>query len=78
MLAAAGAPEGVIVLARQQTAGRRRLGRTWISPRDAGIYMSILLRSELPLMGDFAFDRTGGWFGQLPKRLKNVLLSKWG
>jgi BirA family biotin operon repressor/biotin-[acetyl-CoA-carboxylase] ligase len=43
-LAAEGAPEGVIVLARQQTAGRGRLGRVWVSPPDAGIYLSVLLR----------------------------------
>ena len=43
-LAAAGAGEGVIVLAREQTAGKGRLGRGWISPPDSGIYMSILLR----------------------------------
>ena len=45
-LAALGAPMGTLVLARQQTAGRGRLGRTWESPPDAGIYMSIILRSE--------------------------------
>ncbi len=45
-LAAAGGGAGVMVLARQQLAGRGRLGRTWISPPDAGIYMSILLRPE--------------------------------
>lgn len=53
-LLANGAPEGVIVLARQQTAGRGRQGRTWISPPDAGLYMSFLLRpskdrTDLPL-----------------------------
>jgi BirA family biotin operon repressor/biotin-[acetyl-CoA-carboxylase] ligase len=49
-----GAPEGVLILARQQTAGRGRQGRTWISPPDAGVYMSFLLRpskdrTDLPL-----------------------------
>jgi len=43
-LAKQGAPHGVIVMSRQQTAGRGRLGRTWISPPDAGIYLSFLLR----------------------------------
>lgn len=45
-LAAQGAPEGVIVVARQQTAGRGRLGRVWISPADSGIYASFLLRPQ--------------------------------
>jgi BirA family transcriptional regulator, biotin operon repressor / biotin---[acetyl-CoA-carboxylase] ligase len=50
-LAAAGAAAGLIVLARQQTAGRGRLGRTWVSKPDAGIYMSILLRPENKSIG---------------------------
>ncbi len=48
-LAAEGCPEGVIVLARQQTAGRGRLGRAWISPPDAGIAFSVVLRPQLEL-----------------------------
>jgi len=52
-LAREGAPEGTIVFGRQQTAGRGRLGRQWLSPPDSGLYMSILLRptaaiGELP------------------------------
>lgn len=45
-LAEAGAPEGVVVLADQQTAGRGRLGRSWSSPPGAGIYASVLLRPD--------------------------------
>lgn len=53
-LLAAGAPEGTVVLANQQTAGIGRLGRSWISERDAGVYASILLclplsSSSLPI-----------------------------
>lgn len=47
-LAAAGAPEGVLVLARRQTAGRGRLSKSWHSPPDSGIYMSVILRPQLP------------------------------
>jgi BirA family biotin operon repressor/biotin-[acetyl-CoA-carboxylase] ligase len=43
-LAKAGAPDGVFIAARQQTAGRGRLGRIWVSPPDAGVYLSVLLR----------------------------------
>jgi len=42
--AAAGAPEGVAVVAREQTAGRGRQQRAWASPRDAGLYFSLVLR----------------------------------
>jgi len=42
--ARAGAPEGWCVIAREQTAGRGRLDRNWHSPKDAGLYFSIVLR----------------------------------
>ena len=41
-----GAPEGLSVVAREQTAGRGRLERQWISPKDAGLYFSIILRPD--------------------------------
>lgn len=47
-LAAEGAPEGVVVMSRRQTAGRGRQGRTWVSPPNSGIYISFLLRPTLP------------------------------
>lgn len=46
-LAADGAPEGTLVVAGEQTAGRGRLGRSFYSPSDSGIYMSLLLRPKL-------------------------------
>ncbi|MDR3615137.1 MAG: biotin--[acetyl-CoA-carboxylase] ligase [Candidatus Obscuribacterales bacterium] len=45
-LAATMPAEGAIVMAREQTAGRGRLGRTWISRPDTGVYMSIILRPQ--------------------------------
>jgi BirA family transcriptional regulator, biotin operon repressor / biotin---[acetyl-CoA-carboxylase] ligase len=42
--AAAGAHEGLCVVAREQTAGRGRAARRWASPRDAGLYFSLVLR----------------------------------
>ena len=42
-----GAPEGVCVIAREQTAGRGRNNRVWVSPMDAGLYFSILLRPRV-------------------------------
>lgn len=43
----AGEPEGAIVLAEEQSAGRGRAGRTWHSERAAGIYVTLLLRPKL-------------------------------
>lgn len=42
-----GAPEGLCIVAREQTAGRGRLDRIWQSPPDAGLYLSIVLRPRL-------------------------------
>jgi BirA family biotin operon repressor/biotin-[acetyl-CoA-carboxylase] ligase len=39
-----GDPEGTVFVAGAQTKGRGRLGRTWFSPPDAGLYMSIIVR----------------------------------
>ena len=47
--AVGGAEEGLVVVANQQTQGRGRLGRSFFSPPDSGIYLSLLLRpKELP------------------------------
>lgn len=45
-LAAGGAPAGTVVIANEQTAGRGRQGRSFLSPPDAGIYLSMLFRPE--------------------------------
>src|SRR5947208_12685659 len=36
-------PEGAVIIAESQTAGRGRLGRSWHSERGAGLYFSIVL-----------------------------------
>jgi BirA family biotin operon repressor/biotin-[acetyl-CoA-carboxylase] ligase len=43
----AGEPEGAVVLAEEQTAGRGRAGRVWHSDRGTGIYVTLLLRPKL-------------------------------
>ncbi|MFQ5876112.1 MAG: biotin--[acetyl-CoA-carboxylase] ligase [Acidobacteriota bacterium] len=47
-LAAAGEPEGSVVLAERQTRGRGRRARSWSSPARLGIYASLILRPALP------------------------------
>ena len=44
-----GAAEGLCIVAREQTLGRGRLDRSWQSPRDAGLYFSIVLRPQLEM-----------------------------
>jgi len=53
-LADAGAPEGTSVVAEQQTAGRGRQGREWVSPMGAGLWVSVLVRA-----GDVPKERWG-------------------
>ncbi|WP_052429601.1 biotin--[acetyl-CoA-carboxylase] ligase [Paenibacillus borealis] len=48
-LAENGAPEGTAIMAEEQTGGRGRMGRKWHSPRGKGIWMSLVLRPNLPL-----------------------------
>lgn len=43
-LAKKGAPEGTAVAANEQTAGKGRMGRSFFSPKNTGVYLSILLR----------------------------------
>lgn len=46
-MAAEGAPEGTILIASEQTAGRGRMNRKFYSPTGTGLYMSILLRPRM-------------------------------
>jgi BirA family transcriptional regulator, biotin operon repressor / biotin---[acetyl-CoA-carboxylase] ligase len=52
-MAERGAPEGRVVVANAQSAGRGRLGRSWASPPGAGLYVSAVLkpsRHAVPLL----------------------------
>ncbi len=53
-MAEEGTGEGYCLIAGEQTAGRGRRGRSFYSPADRGVYMSLLLRPALP-----AADATG-------------------
>ncbi len=46
--AAQGADAGTILIADSQTAGRGRLGRSFLSPPGMGIYLSVILRPKCP------------------------------
>ena len=74
-LAAEGAPEGVVVTARHQRAGRGRLGRTWWDQADESLLLSVLLRPsvvstrvpQLALVGGLAVvDAVGAHTGLTP------------
>jgi BirA family transcriptional regulator, biotin operon repressor / biotin---[acetyl-CoA-carboxylase] ligase len=74
-LAEAGAPEGTLVVASSQTAGRGRLGRQWHSPPDAGLYVSLIMRSSraapyLTLAGGVAVARGITQATALPVQIK--------
>jgi BirA family biotin operon repressor/biotin-[acetyl-CoA-carboxylase] ligase len=59
-LAAQGAAEGTVVIAGKQTKGRGTKGRAWFSPKDKGLYFSVVLRPQeitlslLPLVAGIA------------------------
>jgi len=42
-----GADEGLCIVADEQTAGRGRQGREWVSPKGSGLFMSVILRPKL-------------------------------
>jgi BirA family biotin operon repressor/biotin-[acetyl-CoA-carboxylase] ligase len=46
-LADAGEPDGTLVIADEQSAGRGRLGRAWIAPARSSLLMSLVLRLDL-------------------------------
>ncbi len=45
-LAKEGAKEGTVVVANRQTKGKGRMGRSFFSPKDTGLYMSLILRPK--------------------------------
>jgi BirA family transcriptional regulator, biotin operon repressor / biotin---[acetyl-CoA-carboxylase] ligase len=66
------APSGAVVIADEQIAGRGRLGRTWITPPDSALALSIILRptpdhlSQITLLGAVAVATTVETFGVQP------------
>src|SRR5574341_2529683 len=60
--ATTGAPDGAVVLAEEQTRGRGRQGRSWASPRGAGLWLSVVLRPAIP-RDDAAYVTAPGALG---------------
>lgn len=58
-LAASGAPDGTLVLADAQTAGRGRLGRSWQSEAGRGIWLTLVERPSDPEALDVLSLRVG-------------------
>jgi BirA family biotin operon repressor/biotin-[acetyl-CoA-carboxylase] ligase len=82
-LARGGAVEGTVVIAEAQTHGRGRLGRGWVSPPGRNLYMSIVLRPELPdaqlpqlslVAGVAACEAVGEWCRATVKWPNDVLI----
>jgi BirA family biotin operon repressor/biotin-[acetyl-CoA-carboxylase] ligase len=48
-LAREGAPSGTVIVADEQEAGKGRLGRSWYSPPGTGLWLSFILRPNMPL-----------------------------
>ncbi len=81
-----GADEGLCIIASQQTAGRGRHGRTWVSEKDAGLYFSIVLRPKIDmrflplitLMTGVAVNDTLAEFGLKPdiKWVNDILIGE--
>ncbi|HEX9880718.1 MAG TPA: biotin--[acetyl-CoA-carboxylase] ligase, partial [Candidatus Binatia bacterium] len=77
-LARQGAPEGDLVIAEEQTHGKGRLGRNWSSPSRLNLYLSLILRPNLPpahapqitLMAAVAVADTVQSFGPFPLEIK--------
>ncbi len=69
-LARSGASEGTVVIAREQTAGKGRLGRAWVSPV-GGAWFSFLLRPKITL------DQAGCISILLAVSLAQALRERW-
>jgi BirA family biotin operon repressor/biotin-[acetyl-CoA-carboxylase] ligase len=61
LLAERGAPEGTVVVADEQTAGRGRMARAWFSPPGVNLYFSLLLRPRVPPSAATTLPLLAGW-----------------
>lgn len=75
----AGYPQGTLVLAEEQTRGRGRRERAWLSPPRLGIYASLILRPALPpsALGLVTLAAAVGVARALEGRLGRAVKIKW-
>ncbi len=76
MLAGKGAPAGTVVWSREQTGGRGRRGRKWMSPR-GGLYFSVLLHIQKGIKPSFSLVVGGSVIKALETRDVPGLKLKW-
>jgi BirA family transcriptional regulator, biotin operon repressor / biotin---[acetyl-CoA-carboxylase] ligase len=81
-------PEGAVAVADHQTAGRGRLGRSWVAPPGTAISVSVLLRpppdrtiAQLSLLGGLAAaeaveEELGLWRGSQIKWPNDVMVNR--
>lgn len=77
-MAVDGAADNTVVIARSQTAGRGRMGRTFFSPADCGIYISLLIRPDMPAEQSLRITTTAAVaVARALRRLGAVAQIKW-
>ena len=77
-LAEDGAAQGTVIISEYQAKGKGRLGRSWVSPAGAGIYLSIILRPDiLPQdAGKFTLIEPGEMLRELRTMIAHTDLSR--
>lgn len=71
------APEGALVIADAQSAGRGRLGRNWQSPAGKGLYFSLILRPDEPNPARFALLAGLGVAAAVESIVEVPIACKW-
>ncbi|WAW15005.1 biotin--[acetyl-CoA-carboxylase] ligase [Peptostreptococcus equinus] len=70
--------EGTLIVSDEQTKGRGRIGKTWISKHDEGLYFSLILKPDIPIIKANFITQVAG--ASIIKALKNLGISatiKW-
>lgn len=77
-LARAGSDTNTVIIAEEQLAGKGRLSRTWYSPKDTGLWFSLVLRPEiLPEQAPFLTIIASLAVVTALKKLKFAPVIKW-
>src|SRR5206468_7208786 len=72
------APAGTLIVADEQTSGRGRHGRSWTSPRGAGLWLTLIERPEDPLALEVMSLRCGLYAAEALDSLADVPIGvKW-